>query len=158
MRCAYLCLGLISLGCSAVFGKEHRLNDTHGESATSSAKVNVSRTVNEPYVQLGPLTLSVIKEGSILGYIRFTVNLLAEKKEDYEQVFHSVPILQNAYIIDLSSILSEFWIMGTQPRLDNIKNILQQITDKVLDHDRVKAVYIDTYYFAELPAHLKDKQ
>jgi hypothetical protein len=32
----------------------------------------VSRDVNDPYVQLGPITITVIKDSQILGYIRFT--------------------------------------------------------------------------------------
>ena len=147
--------------CPPLFGEDHGGGDAHGggeAKPSPSKKTSVPRTVKEPYVQLGPMTITVVKEGEILGYIRFTVNLLAEKKEDYEVVSHSLPRLQNAYIIDLSSILSEFWIMDTQPRLDNIKNILQQITNKVMGHDRIKAVYMDTYYFSEVPAHLKNQK
>ena len=161
MRYVYLCLWLSVFGCSLLFGEDHGGGDAHGGGEGSSSppsKKDGDRTVKEPYAQLGPLTISVIKEGDVLGYIRFTVNLLAEKKEDYESVYLSRPILQNAYIINVSSILREVWIMGTQPRLDNIKNILQQITNKVMGHDRIKAVYMDTYYFAEIPSHLKDQK
>ncbi|MBX9977502.1 MAG: hypothetical protein K2X98_04585 [Alphaproteobacteria bacterium] len=107
---------------------------------------------NGPYLGIGPLTISIIKHDEIKGYIRIKINLFAEKKEDFEYVKAIAPRLQSEFIIQLSNILSQFWITGTvEPRLDNIKNILQLITNKVLGNDKVKAVLIDSYFFAKPP-------
>ncbi len=120
---------------------------TTGEHASSSKE----SPVREPYIQVGPLTISIVKGNEIKGYVQLTVNLLAEKKEDYALIKHIIPHLQNDYVIQLSTILSNFWITGSEPKLENVKNILQHITNKSLGHNRIKALLFHSYFFVQPP-------
>ncbi len=138
-------------------GKEGDKAD-HGEASEHGGGEGGEDSKNKvkPYITIGPLTISIVKADEIKGYLRFTINLWTQTEKNFEYVRSLAPYLRSEYIIQLSSILSNFWITGSEPRLDNIKNILQQITNKILGPGKAQAVLFDNFFFARPPENLRE--
>jgi len=109
-------------------------------------KVEVSA---DPYVIIGPFNIAIVKQGEPKGYIRLSVVLQAPDTQTWEHVNLISPRLRSAFVIQLSSILAEFWLAGTEPDLANVRNIIQLIVNKELGSDKVKAVLMQSFFFAE---------
>jgi flagellar basal body-associated protein FliL len=102
---------------------------------------------DSPFVQIGPMTITIFKEDDPVGYIKLSINVTTDDTAYLPILKIITPRLRNAYIIYLSEVLSNTWIAGVEPDLKNVRGILQRITDKTLGDHKVKAVLMDNFFF-----------
>ena len=78
------------------------------------------------------ITIPIVKDRRIFGYLRLTAHLQAKDEHELEKLKKMKPLLQNAYFSDLYGAMSDLWIGDKDPKPESIQKRLTRVTDKVL--------------------------
>lgn len=95
------------------------------------------------FVQVGPVTVPVLRNGRIFQYVSVTVKLETKDAEDAKKITDRMPSLNDAY---LSSLYGAFYnsrdMVGPLIDLEKLRSRLASANAKVLPPDIVQSILI----------------
>ena len=143
-------LSLIILLSVFAVGKEKQIS---AEQRNIDKNLKVAPPPN--FVEMEPFTVSVIKNGSTVAYLRIEITLEAHDEEGSEIIQYILPNVRDAVLVDLHGAMSNLWITGNEPPMSALKKRIEQIIEqklfstgeyaingKLINRDMIKAVHI----------------
>lgn len=95
------------------------------------------------YVDIGPITVPVVRDGKIFQYIRLSVKLEAKNGEDAKSISDRIPMLNDAY---LSSLYGSFYsskdMTGPLVDIEKVRTRLSKANQRILPEGLVQNIYI----------------
>lgn len=106
------------------------------------------------FVEMAPFTVSVIKNGAAIAFLRIEVTLEAHDVEGTEIINIVLPKVRDAILVDLHGAMSKFWVTDAEPSMFALKKRIERIIEdkiftkeysikgKLIDRDMIKSVQI----------------
>lgn len=132
------------------------LTSSCAESNDKQAIDSSSRTARNPeneknYHTLAPLIIPIVKTGKVYGYLRLEIQLATKDSTSIEPFKGLSPLLVDAYLSQLYSLIGDRWIPDQPLNQETILQILQDLTSKIIKEktgsENVR-VYLKNFFFA----------
>lgn len=111
--------------------------------ANEGAESEKDVPVGPQFVDIGPITVPILREGRIYQYVRVTVKLETKDAADAKQITDRMPSLNDAY---LSSLYGAFYnsrdMDGSLINLERLKARLANANERVLPPNLVQNILI----------------
>lgn len=103
------------------------------------------------YKTLDPLIIPIVKTGKVYGYLRLEIQLATKDGTSIEPFQTVFPILVDAYVSQLYSLIGDRWIPGQPLNQDTILQVIRDLTSKIVKEKTKSenvATYLKNFFFA----------
>lgn len=121
------------------------------ESGSRAEEVKSSAKDAQNFKTLDPMVISIIKSGKVYGYLRLEIQISTKDATPIEPFRPLFPILEDAYMSQLYSLIGDRWIPDQPLKQEVILQIIQDLTSKIVK-EKSKSdnliVFLKNFYFA----------
>lgn len=98
-----------------------------------------------PYFMLPQFSVAIIRDGDVIGYFNFVVELRASGIPEYEKASKLIPEIVDGIVTDLYIYLPLLWITKAQPSTDSIKLRMWAIINKLCGEGTISHIVLHRY-------------
>lgn len=117
-----------------------------GEALGSGKTSPGNYATDERYLRLEPIAVSVLRENGVRGIITIILRLELKSLEERQRVSNVAMRIQDAYIVDLTSLLSFDHGRGKDINLELLRRRLLARARSITGGDSVSSVLFDAVY------------
>lgn len=111
---------------------------------------NVEDSIYRSYLNVGSLTIPVIKNDRVYGYIKLKAQIMTKDGSTIEPFRPYKKRLIDAYFTDVYTVMSDRWLPPKEPTSEAIQKRLSKQTDRIVGSDKLLTI-LPTFYFYKNP-------
>lgn len=128
---------------------------TSEKETEKAADPSPAQQVSEPkdgqnFKTLDPIIIPIVKTGKVYGYLRLEIQLATKDDSSIEPFRLLFPILVDAYLSGLYSLIGDRWIPDQPLKQETISQVLRDLTSQVIK-EKTKSdnvtVYLKNFFF-----------
>ena len=147
----FLCLHSLPLYAEgAGEKKEDKEKDEEEEKPEKKEGTSVEDSIFRSYLNVGNMTIPVIKESKVYGYIKLKVQIMTKDGSTIEPFRAYKKRLIDAYFTDVYTVMSDRWLPPKEPTSEAILKRLSKQTDRIVGSDQLLTIF-PTFYFYKNP-------
>ncbi len=120
------------------------------ESEKKHEGTNVENSVFRSYLDVGTMTIPIIKRDKVHAYIRMKVQIMTKDGSTIEPFRLYKKRLHDAYFSDIYGVMSDRWLPPKEPTSQVIQKRLAKQTQRIVGSDQLLTI-LPTYYFYKVP-------
>lgn len=117
---------------------------------------NVEDSIYRSYLNVGNLTIPVIKNDKVYGYIKLKAQIMTKDGSTIEPFRLYKKRLIDAYFTDVYTVMSDRWLPPKEPTSEAIQKRLSKQTDRIVGSDKLLTI-LPTFYFYKTPEKQEKK-
>ena len=129
--------------------KEDKDGDDSGKKDKNEG-TKVEDSVFRSYLNVGDMTIPVIKQDGVVAYIKMRVQIMTKDGSSIEPHRPYKKRLYDAYFSDVYSSMSDRWLPSKEPTSEVIQKRLARQTDRIVGSDKLQTI-LPMFYFYKVP-------
>ncbi len=151
MKWMSVILSLFSLALNST-AKEAGAQTENTTTDTMSVRPILNDTASP---QLDPFVFSIVKEDTVVAYLRLIVQIMIKEPGLVEIFYHHVPRLRDMIFTDIYGVLCDQWLPTDDPNPQSLKKRIQKVCDQYFGEGKVEA-FISHSYLQKYDSSKKD--